>query len=227
MSLQGTQRGIGAIIASLLLIGALSAETRWRPRPEEAEHYHARVRELAAQAPMEIGRWVGAEHRAPAEAIRLLKPNVILCRQYVHMETGRRVQLLIVHCKDARDLHGHYPPVCYPANGMELRSATDADWTVSGVSIAGKRYEFAAQRLGAEGKLVENFLIVPGRYARDMDAVGEQAGDYTRRFYGAAQVQVVFDNPRQWRIEDRAEVFETLVAAYLPLVEQIRKGAQR
>ena len=27
------------------------------------------------------------------------------------------VELLVVHCSDARDMHGHYPPICYPAHG--------------------------------------------------------------------------------------------------------------
>jgi len=220
------RQGTWAAATSLALLGGLAAESSVRPRPEAAEPYHERVRILAEQAPMQIGEWIGADHRPPAEAIRLLKPNVILSRQYVNVRNGRSVQFLLVHCKDARDIHGHYPPVCYPGHGMKLRAAADCDWEVDKTRIVGKEYLFDAQRLGTDGKLVDNFLIVPGRYARDMEAVGRQAGDYTQRFFGAAQVQVVFDEPRHWDEAERREVFQTLVGAYLPLIEEIRNGAR-
>lgn len=220
------RQGVWAAAVSLALLGGLAAESSLRPQADAAEPYHERIKALAAQAPMQIGDWVGADHRPPAEAIRLLKPNVILCRQYVNVRTGRSVQFLLVHCKDARDIHGHYPPVCYPGHGMKLRSAVEADWNVEQTRIVGKQYEFAEQRLGTGGKLVENFLIVPGHYVRDMDAVGERAGDYTQRFFGAAQVQVVFDDPRRWDQQQRREIFQTLIGAYLPLIEAIRNGAQ-
>ena len=219
------KNGRVALAVTALLLAGLSVETWMRPRSAAAEPFHASVRALAEQAPSRIGDWVGTDVPTPAEAIKLLKPNVILSRRFYNPKSGRAATFLLVHCRDARDLYGHYPPVCYPANGMELRTAEPADWVVADVPIAGKLYKFDERSMGDGGKLVANFLIVPGSYVPDMDAVYNQAGDYTMRHFGAAQVQVVYHDPLQWTSREREDAFQEFVAAHLPLLEQIRNGA--
>jgi hypothetical protein len=93
------------------------------------------------------------------------------------------------------------------------------------VDIAGKEYTFASQHMNGD-ILVDNFIIVPGHYVRDMDAVGRQTGDFTRRFYGAAQVQLVFNDPSRWPVEERREAASALIGAYSTLLEEIRMGGQ-
>lgn len=219
-----SSRLLGPVVLSACLLAGLAAETVLRPRPAQAEPYHAAVRALAEQAPLQIGTWVGTERDVPAAAFDLLHPNVILSREYVDSETKRSVGFLLVHCKDARDIDGHYPPVCYPAHGAKLHSSTPGDWVVDGTAIEGTEYEFVDPKPEYPDTLVQNFIITPGRYCRDMKAVSERAGDYTQRFYGAAQVQLVFRDPSRWSHAEREEVFLTIIRAYLPLFEQIRKG---
>ena len=52
----------------------------------------------------------------PPEAQELLRPNAIFSRRFQRPgEIG--VHVLVVHCSDARDMIGHYPPICYPSSG--------------------------------------------------------------------------------------------------------------
>lgn len=221
-----TYRAVAPAALSLVLLCGLAAETVVRPRPEEAEPYHAAVRAAAAESPLRIGPWIGTDQEQPPSAIQLLKPNVIISREYIHEQTGRAVSFILVHCKDARDIYGHYPPACYPAHGMKLRDRhpTPIDWDVAGTRVPGTEYRFDSARPDHPGLVVDNFIITPGAYCRDMQAVGDLVGDYTQRFFGAAQVQVVFGDPDRWSEAERREVFNTIVQAYLPLIEQIRKG---
>src|SRR5688500_5820323 len=84
---------------SLALLAGLGAETAVRPRPEQAEGYHQKVAALARQSPMRIGDWIGKESQVAPAAVKLLKPNVILNRQFTDVKTGRQVGFLLVHCK--------------------------------------------------------------------------------------------------------------------------------
>src|SRR5688572_24768633 len=159
MSNVRARHGMIAAAVSLALLGGLAAETRMRPKAADAEPYHKLIRDAAAQAPMVIGDWEGVEIPQPPHAIELLKPNAILSRKYVNQRTGEVVRLLMVHCKDAQDIYGHYPPVCYPSQGMRQQRAADASWTVDGVAIEGKEYHFVGQRLSRGELLVQNFII--------------------------------------------------------------------
>ena len=83
-------------------------------------------------------------------------------------------------------------------------------------------YHFAGNRTG-ENLTVYNFIIVPGEVCRDMAAVDDRVGDYTRRFYGAAQLQVVFQGDRIEPAE-QDQIFRQMLEHHLPIVQAIRAG---
>src|SRR3954466_15155977 len=105
-------RYIPAYLTVALLLG-LSAETLRRPRPGDAEPYHTRVKAAREQFAVPEN-WTFEDHDLPDGAIALLKPNATLFRQF---KSPRPFQFLFIQCRDARDMGGHYPPVCYPASG--------------------------------------------------------------------------------------------------------------
>ncbi len=211
-----------ALAIGLVLLGALAVEGRLRPQPSEAEPYHAKVREVIRAMPKEFGDWEGNDERITEAAMRLLKPNEIYSRSFRNRVTGHQVSVLIVHCKDARDLYGHYPPVCYPAHGMEERSRTPEDWYVEGQKIPGMEYVFRGQGFGST-LTVNNFILVPGEIGRDMQALDDRIGDYTSRFYGAAQLQVVFRDTGLSPAE-RDTIFQEMIRYHMPIIDAIRSG---
>src|SRR5215212_3483805 len=106
-------RYIPAILTVALLLG-LTAETLSRPRPGDAEPFHAHA--FAATSAMATpDGWTFTDLKIPDGAVALLKPNARICRQY--FTPIRPFQFLLIQCRDARDMGGHYPPVCYPASG--------------------------------------------------------------------------------------------------------------
>lgn len=65
----------------------------------------------------------------------------ILTRTYVNSQ-GRRVMLSIAYGNDQRDgMQLHYPEVCYPAQGFQLRSNNPVNLQLSGTSIPARRLE--------------------------------------------------------------------------------------
>ncbi|HEV8607761.1 MAG TPA: exosortase-associated EpsI family protein [Tepidisphaeraceae bacterium] len=210
-------RYIPAILTVALLLG-LTAETLLRPRPADAEPFHARVKAAALQMSA-IDGWTSADLEVPAAAVALLKPNIMICRQY--SKPGRQVQFLLVQCRDARDMGGHYPPVCYPAQGwidLHPRDPKPMVWTIGSKTIVGMEYEFSYAAGGqSRSRIVDNLLILPaGRYAQSMDEIHEVAADYLRQFYGAAQIQLVFDGGVPEK--ERREIFEELIGKNMTLL---------
>lgn len=215
------------LVVSGVVLATLAVETLSRPQPEEAAPYHERVRQAEKEVPRSFGPWRGEDVPPTQAAVRLLKPNVIYERRFRNNETGEWVSVMVVQCKDARDISGHYPPVCYPAHGMIQRSVEPRDWQVGGIEIKGREYQFAGERFGRGRLIVDNFIIVPdGRTVRTMNAVQELTGNYLRRFYGAAQVQVIFGD-RSIAPQRRRAIFREMIEAHMPLIQTIRTGAPK
>ncbi|MEL7088177.1 MAG: exosortase-associated EpsI family protein, partial [Planctomycetota bacterium] len=181
------------------------------------------LRYLKAQreAPAEFGPWDSRAIELPPSAIQLLKPNAILSRRFFDAAAQRTGDFLIVQCKDARSLSGHWPPNCYKATGYTQTDQRDRTWQVDGLSFPGIEYTFAIDTVGRRSELVvANFMILPGvGFAADMDSVREAGSSHLRRHFGAAQVQVVSDAayPR----DQRDAVFVEIVRAHLPLIRAI------
>jgi hypothetical protein len=188
------------------------------PSPADVEPYHRAVRMAIDAVPARIDAWVGTDGKVPASAVALLKPNRIVSRCYVNTQSLQQFNLLIVHCRDARDLAGHYPPNCYPSAGWTARGARACEWQIDDWHVTGMRYEFRKDLVGHD--TVVNLLILPdGTLVRDMNAVRRLAADYRTHFYGAAQIQLVF--PESMPERTRSQVTRRVLRELRPVVDAI------
>lgn len=189
----------------------------------QVEGYQLRIREAAEAVPRHIGPWVGQDVRVPAQALSLLKPNVMISRHYLNVEDGATAGLMLVHCSDAHDMAGHFPLRCYPADGWALRSSAPRDWTVDGLKLTGTEYEFVEDDEAGRGQrhiFVANCLFRPGgQVLRDMNALARSIVGAGGESTGAGQMQVYFDAdvPR----ERRDAAVRTLIAGYRPVLDAI------
>ena len=209
---------ISAVMVIALLMQKASVDkTSWDARP-----YHLQVQQAVNDVPYVVGDWIGQDVPVPTSAVQMLRANVVLSRRYRNVSTGSQVVLVLVQCSDARDLLGHYPPVCYPSHGWTTESTTDRQWVVGTETISGVEYHFSREELQrVEPLVVQNFMVLPGGgTSRGMAAVNQLAQDQQRKFYGAAQVQLVCSGDMSANERDRA--FETLVAAAFPATSVIQ-----
>jgi hypothetical protein len=159
------------------------------------------------------------------EAATLLRPNVLMSRSFSNVVTGQRASVLFVQCDDSRNLTSHYPPICYTTSaGMEQVSARPRQWIVEGLTIPGTEYEFRSGYFGGSDSIVVlNFILLPsGEIAKDMEPVKRRQMSVRNRYYGAGQVQLVFNAAVPAEARDQA--FGELVAAYRPLIDAVLSG---
>jgi hypothetical protein len=233
--MKNLRRILAAPAACGALLLGMMAESATRITPADAGPYHARAREALKTIPMQIGSWSGTEETdetVPKQAIQLLHPNFIGAWRFSDNAPGpglytRVASLLIDQCTDAGDMAGHWPPNCYVNSGEEMVSEQERDWTVGDLVITGKEYHFV-KTTATETKrtAVYDFLIVPGRgIIRDMDGVWKAAEDYQRRYYGAAQFQLLMnaDLPQQ----ERDEIFTTLMQPCVPVIRTLMSGGSQ
>jgi hypothetical protein len=216
-----------AIAASFIILGAFSAARAWVTKAvPNAEAYHAAIRQAASLAPIKFGNWIGQDVPVPRGAIQTLRPNVMLSRRFTTLRERENFTFLLVHCEDARDLIGHYPPSCYPSQGWEQRASRMADSAVDGLGIEGMEYIFASNRLDAASEvIVYNFMLLPnGSTCRDLNGLRSSAKDFRQRSFGAAQVQVLFD--ASVPVEKRRELVVTVVRAHRVLIDAILAGGR-
>jgi Protein of unknown function (DUF3485) len=183
--------------------------------------YHEQVAELINLIPIEFGDWVGQEVPLPESATNLLDPNALVARLYAHEEKGITATLMIVQCKDTRDMAGHYPPQCYPSNG----------WSESIAGVNGivdfEDYELFAYSfrrvVGREERAITvyNIFALPtGELTHSMKQVRRLASDYDMRDFGAAQVQVVIDGgvdiaDHDWIVRELYRVAQPAISAVI------------
>ena len=178
--------------------------------------------ELAHTAPKAFGPWAGTPNEIPPSAVELLRPNATVSRNFVDQAGGRSGQFLIVQCRDARDLAGHWPPNCYPSSGYTEIGRTLTQWQAPGLPpISGMNYRFERASLnGTLTLVVDNFLVLPGTgFVPDMAAVRQAGDDPQRRHFGAAQVQVV--TPAGLTEAQRQAVFAEVLAPHAELLNTI------
>lgn len=221
-----------APVLALALIGALVLERQSWPQPEDASDYHARVAEAIRAVPDEIDGWASEPVELPQAAVTLLRPNEILSRRYRDPETGRSFQWLIIHCLNARDMVGHYPPRCYPANGWQMISSERRPESTSPAGAAHAElprvdYTFEQHLPGASARLnVANLIVLPdGTFGHTMRDVNRIAADRQLRVYGAAQMQFVFHG--DFSGSEREQIVQTFTAAAHDAVQAIRTGAEK
>jgi hypothetical protein len=145
--------------------------------------------------PLFIGDWVGRDWEVPPEAQELLRPNAILSRQYQRPGEAN-LHVLVVHCSDARDMIGHYPPVCYPAAGWVRDRSPELVVTLSaeGHRLPARTYLFHRTREnGVEEsiRIFNAFVLPDGTVTPDIGDINRQSERLAVSVQGVAQLQVI------------------------------------
>lgn len=215
--------------AALLIVLSLTLPNRARPSPEAALR-QTQIAAAFADVPLFInGTWVGRDEQVAPEAQRLLRPNAMLSRRYEKLGArGASAQVLVVHCGDARDMIGHYPPVCYPSAGFlehEMLADRDLHLSVGGLELPVRQYRFhRARDRGSEEQLrIFNAFILPdGTITRDIDDINRQSERLAVTVQGVAQLQVV--TPAAMPLTQSIEVANELLGGMPRLFDALNVG---
>jgi hypothetical protein len=209
-------------LAAVVLAGIAAHRYATVRKPPDVTQYHRRVREAHAAVPAHIGGWVGSDTPVPAQAIRLLDPNLLVSRHYVNVENGLAAGFLLVHCADAHDMAGHFPLRCYPAAGWKLGGSRPREWVVDGLRVPGYEYEFTRESPeGQRSIVVANTLLRPGGQAfADMAGMTRSILGAGGQSSGAGQLQVYFDD-RRLSQEQRDTAVVELLGGYRSVVDAI------
>ncbi|MEM9415342.1 MAG: hypothetical protein AAGA29_07690 [Planctomycetota bacterium] len=227
MSIRNTPYLAAPLCTAALLIGVF-AYSFTLPTPKDAEAYHARVVAAAETMPETFTGWTAEEITMESGAMELLKPNVAIRLRLSHPDYAMPMEFLIVQCRDARDLAGHYPPKCYPqVNGYVPLESHERNWRAGGLDVPGMEYRFALSDLpGAAERYVLHFMMLPdGRIVRNIDAIYEAGADYLRRHHGAAQCQLFIRDASLSQAE-RDRAFNEILTAYADLIQAIGSAGQ-
>jgi hypothetical protein len=190
-----------------------------------AEVRSAEVAYAVAEVPWLIGRWVGEDAPVPREAQKLLRPNSILSRVY-RTPRGPQVHVLLVHCGDARDMRGHYPPICYPSSGyVSVQPGIGADvvLTAAGCEIPVQTYAFERMRdrTHVERIRVFNAFILPdGSVSRNIDDINRQSERAPIASLGVAQLQVI--TPSDFTLDEAVAAGNEILGGMPELLEALR-----
>lgn len=194
-------------------------------KPPQIQAYHAAIQASAAQVPAHIGPWVGQDVPVLARAVKLLSPNIMISRRYTNVETGTIAGLLAVHCPDAHDMVGHYPPRCYPADGWNLQSSRPITWRWNGRTMPATEYTFtlppASTTESMHTIVIENVLLRPGGMAvPDMDALSQSISGAQGQAAGAGQIQVYFMDTIPQPAE-REAIFQQFLDGFHPVLAAV------
>jgi len=199
----------------------------------EAQVRKTQVAAAMQAIPLFIGdRWIGEERPVPKEAQMLLHPNAILSRAY-SSPGGPTMQVLVVHCGDARDMIGHYPPICYPSAGWvpaKVDGAVDTALEINGQELPVRQYGFSC--IGDHGRVetirIFNAFILPdGTVTRQIDDIDRQSERLAVSIQGVAQVQVIISAsvPLHEAIDSANEVLSGMKVMFEAL--RVGQGASR
>lgn len=187
---------LAPMIAAAMAVGLAVQMGAYRHGDTEATTaFHARVKAEVEAIPMQIGLWSGRDTEVPAAAGQLLRPNALFTRTYSHPELGW-AKLVVIHCRDSRDMSGHYPPNCYSGSGWtQTGPPTVTHHELWGSSVPVAAYEFTRTELrGTLHWVIYDLFVLPAAgIVTEMAEVQRASGDYRTRPYGAAQVQVIVD----------------------------------
>jgi hypothetical protein len=183
---------------TLVLLCVLPAVFPNRTTADEAALTRQRaVARAVEHAPYRIGSWIGEDIQVPPAATRLLRPNAILSRRFRRIDDDLAVDLLLVHCTDARDMGGHYPPNCYPSSGwLELGgdAPRQATLEVSDRSVPVRVYAFRRVQDDAREvriRVLNVFILPGGELTADIHRIKTLAGRRALTTAGVAQLQIV------------------------------------
>ena len=214
-------------LLALLVLGVAWLDQHRIGPPPDAASYHANIRQASSQIPLQSGDWLGTDIPLPYDVIGALHANVLISRHYQNASTGQGVKVMLLQCQDALVLQDHFPPACYPnTQGYRLTHQYDRDWDVDELRVRGIVYEFSRRRFDASDSLVvADLMILPNRqFARDMSPVRRWASDVRSRFYGAGQMQILFDpqtSPCQ-----RDDMVRAMLHIFAPVLNAIAAPVQ-
>lgn len=220
-----------SVVVGGLLLGAAAFSDRASKDPAAIEAYHASVKSVASEFPVNSGVWTGHDVDLPPSAIKLLRPNAIVARQYrTEARGGASATLMVVQCEDIRDMQGHYPPNCYPAHGWDAGPVTEGARVGE---LPASRYEFS-RMVGnqAAAMTVYNLFVMPtGDVTGSMDAVRKAGADYGLRPYGAAQLQILIggdvdESEHQWILDEMRAIAEPVLGLLLSGAPAHRRGVE-
>ncbi len=224
---------LGPVLCTAVLV-AMSFENRQYKREEDFEPFHARAKTAIEGIPLVIGPWMGQKNDLRDDEYNLLKPNAVRSitfsdtRASALTDRSRSVHLLIAQCKRANFMENHWPPNCYPSMGYTLIGEEPRAWTVGGTTIQGVEYRFEQRDRGRViRQTVYNFMVLPVQGIQpDMKAISLSAEDYQQRYYGAAQIQVVFAGTLAEPVSqgERDSIFAELIAPCLGVIRTLSEG---
>lgn len=203
-------RRAAPLIVVVCLVGLPIVLPTESAQPRQTLVRNQQIASAMSAAPWIVNhRWSGQATPVPAGAERILRPTAILSRTYRLIDEasaahGRsalsQVAFVIVHCSDMRDMQGHYPPVCFPAQGWQARASRVMPLDAASLpSCRVARYDFdmGEALAGASRRTVLNLFLMPdGSIAPDLSRLNELKGSRTSAALGVAQVQMIFDqNP--------------------------------
>jgi hypothetical protein len=218
---------VAAPTLCLGLLGGVVWENQRHVKPMDTNPFHAAAKTAVEHWPRVAGDWVTPDEDSelPAAAIQLLKPNAYFYRVYTRkVGPPSPAGLLVVQCRHPDDMSGHYPPNCYPRSGKATKLERRHEWTIPGLEkpIVVMEYHFeGGSVLRPESTVVYDFFVLPGRgMVGDMAAVRDASGDYQRRHFGAAQIQVIFNDPKMEEAT-REAAFKELMKAGVPALRAL------
>jgi Protein of unknown function (DUF3485) len=216
---------LGAVVVLVVIIANGGVDAR---PPRNAEAYFAASAESILSIPYRIGGWYGEDQAVTAPARKLLKPNQVMQRRYTELSSGDRFSLLLVHCKNTRDMDGHYPPICYDRHGWNMIEAekvllkmTDA----KGEPVHATQYRFERRSNPGQVMNVLGFFIIPAAespYSPGIDTLRVASRGRSSAGMGAAQVQVITYGT--FTDERRNEIINMVIDEIEPVLDVIAKG---
>lgn len=195
------------------------------PAPDVEARYRG-IRDQVLALPTRLGSWRGEDVEVPLAEQRILKPNAMVSRSLSMLGGDERAHLLLIHCRDVRDMLGHWPASCYVSAGWKPEKDAARTLTVphAGLELQALRHRFSRAR--GEG-LVErtevwSAFLAPGEPPTgNLEDLAGRAGARLRSRQGIAQVQVCFPGFIEDAAADRAvrSILESLPAE---LVRQLK-----
>lgn len=210
-------------LLALALSMGLAVHMRTLASTVDTDPFHKAVRDEVELIPAQPGNWEGTDVSPPAAAGTLLRPNSLFGRRYRDPVRNRWATLIFIHCRDSRDMSGHYPPNCYRGSGWtQVGPPRQIFADVWGRQVPVAEYAFTRSELERTIRwtVYDLFVLPAGGIVTDMTSVQIAGGDYRSRPYGAAQIQVIVDSglPEAERLEIVDEMLELLG----PVVERLQ-----
>jgi hypothetical protein len=221
---------VSPLIATVLAAG-LYAQMRSYAVADDTTPFHRRVADAVDKIPFRNGPWEGTEAKPPDAAGQLLRPNALRAIRYRDLKSGRWASLIVIHCRDSRDMSGHYPPNCYRGSGWTQAGPPDIrEYKLWDRTVPIAAYEFSRAEFDRVNNwVVYDFFVLPtGEFVTDMESVRTASGDYRTRPYGCAQIQVLMDSgtPK----DDQQAILNELLEPIGPVIKELqatRSGARQ